>query len=70
MEAYKGTNMIWGKTHKELEEQLLLKDMRWFAWHPVRLRDGRWVWLERLNRYYNTRGNPRRRVYKQRGVKI
>lgn len=19
---------------------------RWYAWHPVRLRDGRWAWLE------------------------
>jgi hypothetical protein len=23
----------------------------WFAWHPVRLDDGRWVWLRRVSRW-------------------
>lgn len=24
----------------------------WFAWHPVKLVDGQWVWLEKVFRWY------------------
>lgn len=36
--------MIWGKT---TEEQLkVYHKHKWFAWYPVTLDDGRWVWWE------------------------
>lgn len=37
--------MIWGKTNKQKE---LPKLKHWFAWYPVELKDGHWVWLEWL----------------------
>lgn len=37
--------MIWGKFTKE-EKEGSGSLCQWFAWHPVRLRDGRWVWWE------------------------
>lgn len=30
----------------------------WFAWHPVKTKDGRWVWLRNVHRYL--RGNASR----------
>lgn len=36
--------MIWGKT---IEKQLwMYRRHKWFAWYPVKLNDGRWVWWE------------------------
>ena len=37
--------MIWG-TKRKLENMGSI--CIWFAWHPVRLRDGRWIWWERV----------------------
>lgn len=42
--------MIWGKTDEEQKNIEKAKDARWFAWHPVKLKNGRWVWLERVAR--------------------
>ncbi len=52
--------MIWGRTK---EEQWMIrekwkqnheKETLWFAWRPVRLKDGRWVWWQTVRRrYYN-----------------
>ena len=36
--------MIWGK--KTNEKLWMYRRHRWFAWRPVRLEDGRWIWLE------------------------
>ena len=44
--------MIWGKTDKEKDDIQAKKDAHWFAWHPVKLEDGRWVWLEYMARRY------------------
>jgi len=33
--------MIFGKT----DEQKFVAH-KWFAWHPVRLENGKWIWLE------------------------
>lgn len=35
--------MIWGNKRKQ---ECMGSVCQWFAWHPVRLRDGRWVWWE------------------------
>ena len=43
--------MIWGKTHtqkKKDKESKFPEGKNWFAWHPVRLDDGRWAWREWL----------------------
>ena len=37
--------MIWGKTTKEKLTQYYSVG-KWFAWRPVQLEDGRWVWWE------------------------
>lgn len=42
--------MIFGKTKQQRYQMLTTKQL-WFAWHPVRLRDGRTAWLERVHRY-------------------
>jgi hypothetical protein len=46
--------MIWGKTQQERKIAAVAKLQKEtsgyyrFAWHPVILSDGRWVWLERV----------------------
>lgn len=39
--------MIWGKTYSEKDANRKWKSpvSLWFAWRPVRLQSGRWVWL-------------------------
>lgn len=46
--------MIWGKTNKQREEELLkIGDEKVsFAYWPYQLEDGRWVWLERVKGVY------------------
>ncbi len=34
--------MIWGKKHSHNEYYL------WFAWYPVTLNNGQWVWWEKV----------------------
>ncbi len=46
--------MIWGLTDAERTS----KWNDWFAWHPVKLDDGRWAWLERLQFKCNSYGDP------------
>lgn len=41
--------MRWGETHDEYRERMTTWRVR-FAWWPVRLDDGRWVWLEQFKR--------------------
>lgn len=40
--------MIWGKTKTEKLKQKLwvYKLHAWFAWRPVKLDNGRWIWLQ------------------------
>lgn len=39
--------MIFGTMHKEKADRSLSRgEELWFAWHPVRLNDGRWLWLD------------------------
>lgn len=42
--------MKWGKTNAQVEEGR--EPNIWFAWHPVHLQDGRWAWLEKVEREY------------------
>lgn len=28
--------------------------LNWFAWRPIKLRDGRWIWLEKVYKYLET----------------
>jgi len=42
--------MIWGETHEQYQVRVTTKH-RWFAWHPVWLKDGRGVWLQYVIRY-------------------
>lgn len=50
--------MIFGKTwqQKQEEEQAYLRSIqdgvKWFAWYPVRLENGSWVWLEWVKLHY------------------
>ena len=37
--------MIWGTSDADKE-----KWFSWFAWYPVQLLDGRWAWLQRIER--------------------
>lgn len=44
--------MIVGRTlaQKAARAVALREQHQWFAWHPVRLKDGRWVWLRSIYR--------------------
>jgi len=43
--------MIWGKTHQERDlKNPFMYAQKWFAWRPVQLNSGRWVWLQKI--YY------------------
>jgi hypothetical protein len=42
--------MTWGETDEERFKRLTTARL-WFAWHPVRLRDGRFAWLEKVWRW-------------------
>jgi hypothetical protein len=42
--------MIYGRMW-DVEENWK-QPRRWFAWHPVRLDDGRKAWLEHVERYF------------------
>ena len=49
-----GVTMIFGKTYEEkhAQKQAWLrarkKETDWFAWFPVKVYDGRWVWLQTI----------------------
>jgi len=44
--------MIIGKTYEEKRKQRFKKhNGPWFAWYPVKIRDGRRVWLQNVFRY-------------------
>lgn len=47
--------MIWGKTTIERKKKQQAKEKKWFAWYPIHLVDGRWVWLEYVS--YETYGS-------------
>jgi len=36
--------MIWGKTNTQ--RLAIYEKHKWFAWYPVKLNDGRWIWWE------------------------
>ncbi len=42
--------MIWGITHAEYEKRRKAKTKwhKWYAWHPVMLESGRYIWLTLL----------------------
>ena len=42
--------MKWGKTVIEADIERSHKTGYWFAWHPVKSEDGRFVWLEKVYR--------------------
>ncbi len=42
--------MIWGKSYQEKKIIKNRKNDNWYAWHPVQLVTGRWVWLQRIKR--------------------
>ena len=37
--------MIWGKTTSEKIAEIYSVS-KWFAWYPIQLKDGRWIWWE------------------------
>jgi hypothetical protein len=39
--------MRWGTTKEEYETW-----RPWFAWHPVMIENGQWVWLETVERKF------------------
>jgi len=53
--------MIWGKKENNKKVWHL-----WFAWVPVRLDDGRIVWLELVERKYSYFAIPGGEVYSHR----
>jgi len=40
--------MLWGMLNSERAD--LGKWHEWFAWYPVHLEDGRWLWLQKVKR--------------------
>ena len=44
--------MIWGNTkqHNIDEHDRIAKWHKWFAWYPVTLEDGRFVWWQWVNK--------------------
>ena len=40
--------MIWGKFDKDKKQSN--RWYSWYAWHPVQLEDGRYCWLQRIER--------------------
>lgn len=38
--------MIFGRTHEDRQCSNIYRDELWFAWRPVHLKDGRWIWLD------------------------
>ncbi len=38
--------MIFGKTYTQRKRSSGF----WFAWYPVKLKDGRWVWWQQVER--------------------
>lgn len=44
--------MIFGKTDEQIQKEINGKQNPhdWFAWFPVVLMDGRWAWLETIDR--------------------
>jgi len=66
--------MRWGEDRqaKQALEQEYLKSIKngviWFAWYPVRLHDGRWVWLERITKHYDVYEDHRGLLYKSNWV--
>jgi len=50
--------MIWGITFTKEKVRQERKDKNWFTWYPVRLKDGRWCWLEQVRcEYWTSWGN-------------
>ncbi len=53
--------MIFGKKNPHIEEQKKINDAtvyNWFAWRPMHLQDGRWVWWQPIWReYWSSRCN-------------
>jgi hypothetical protein len=45
--------MVFGKLKKEFYSRKP-KKFTWFAVVPIRLRDGRWIWLEKVCKYFET----------------
>lgn len=54
--------MIWGMTIKEQQADYEKREKRdaiphlWYAWHPVKLHDGRFAWLCYLWRFSKVLG--------------
>lgn len=48
--------MIFGKSNEEMNQKRdrYYKERKWFAWHPVRLVNGCWVWLEYVWKNYSS----------------
>lgn len=46
--------MIFGETHEQRDKRMTTPH-EWFAWHPVPLRNGRFVWLQRVVRWRELR---------------
>lgn len=47
--------MIWGETDDAYSARLHTPH-RWFAWRPVLLEDGRWAWLQTVERQWKRYG--------------
>ena len=43
---------FWTDVFMYYDTQNLMSWHRWFAWHPVRLNDGKLCWLKYVNRVY------------------
>lgn len=44
--------MIFGETHsvQNVRKEIYSRWYRWFAWYPVRFIDGRFTWLQKIER--------------------
>lgn len=51
--------MIWGKKKTETIGDITTRiqegeSPNWYAWRPMKLRDGRWAWFEKVYSYFET----------------
>ena len=56
--------MILGKTYLDKRNIKKYKNDVWFAWYPIQLEDGRWIWLQKVKRFLTSSISGRMLWYK------
>lgn len=56
--------MIFGRTYSNKKSMKIHKNDIWFAWYPIQLEDGRWVWWQKVKRFLASSINDKMLWYK------